>query len=398
MEPNDKAGHLAGVSGHNYRIAVVLLLALIVYGSLYPLTWNFAQPQDFIFRGPVGLADLLENVVLFLPLGWLLAWHRHGGQPGWLAGFAVWFVNALVVASVLQWLQKYLPRTPALSDIGFNMLGFVIGWLGGMVSGDALERLSQRYLNLHGADSFALVILVLWLAAELFPFIPTIDRSSVVDNVKSLWQQAAWQPRRMLLHAGMTMIGLEALAHLLRSAAAERLVRPLAVIATLGMLSGKFVIINQAPGVPVVLGIVAGAVAWTGIDRLDASRRSWIMLAIASASYLLHAIWPLQWNELPTAMSWLPFASSLAGSIEAVVTSVAFESLCFGAIIWSAMRNGASLGGMTVIVAIVALACEWTQRYLPGRTAEITSVLLALGMGWLIAALGSKELQPRSED
>ena len=34
-----------------------------------------------------------------------------------------------------------------------------------------------------------------------------------------------------------------------------------------------------------------------------------------------------------------------------------------------------------------ATAVELSQRYLPGRTAEITSVLLALGMGWLIAAL-----------
>lgn len=389
MEPIDKAGHPAAASGRNYHIAVALLLALIVYGSLYPLTWNFAQPQEFIFRGPIGLADLLENVVLFLPLGWLLAWYWHG-RPGRLTGFAVWFAVALVVASVLQWLQKYLPRTPALSDIGFNMLGFLLGWLGGMVSGNSLRRLAQRHLNLHGVDRFALVMLALWLAAELFPFIPTIDRSSVVDNVKSLWQQAAWQPRRMLLHAGMTLIGLEALAHLARSVAAERLVRPLAVVATLAMLGGKFVVINQAPGVPVVLGIVAGAAAWAAIDRLDSVRRLWSVAAIAIASYLLHALWPLRWNDVPTAMSWLPFASSLAGSIEAVVTSVAFESLCFGAIIWSAVRNGAAPGGMTVVVAIVAFACEWTQRYLPGRTAEITSVLLAIGMGWLVVALGSK--------
>ena len=187
-----------------------------------------------------------------------MAWH---GRPGRLTGFAVWFAVALVVASVLQWLQKYLPRTPALSDIGFNMLGFLLGWLGGMVSGNSLRRLAQRHLNLHGVDRFALVMLALWLAAELFPFIPTIDRSSVVDNVKSLWQQAAWQPRRMLLHAGMTLIGLEALAHLARSVAAERLVRPLAVVATLAMLGGKFVVINQAPGVPVVLGIEFGVFA-----------------------------------------------------------------------------------------------------------------------------------------
>jgi len=87
-------------------------------------------------------------------------------------------------------------------------------------------------------------------------------------------------------------------------------------------------------------------------------------------------------------MGWLPFASSLAGSIEAVVTSVAFECLCFGGIIWSATRNGASPGGMTVSTALLAFACEWTQRYLPTRTAEITSVVLALGIGWLVAALG----------
>jgi len=312
VHPQVKAGHPAGASRRNHRIAVGLLLSLIVYGSLYPLTWNLAQPQDFIYWGPLGLVDVAENVILFLPLGWLLAW-RHHGRPRQLAVLVVCFLIALVVASILQWLQKYLPRTPALSDILFNMLGFAAGWLAGMISASSLNRLSRPHLDLHAADRFALVMVVLWMAAELFPFIPTLDRSSVADNVKSLWQQDLWQPRRMLLHLAVTVI--------------------------------------------------------------------------ATAAYLLHAIWPLQWNDRPTAMRWLPFASSLSGSIEAVVSTVAFECLCFGAIVWSAARNGGSLGGMTVTVAILALACEWTQRYLPGRTAEITSVLLALGMGWLFAAL-----------
>ena len=39
----------------------------------------------------------------------------------------------------------------------------------------------------------------------------------------------------------------------------------------------------------------------------------------------------------------------------------------------------------TICTAVLALACEWTQRYLPTRTAEITSVLLAIGMGWLLS-------------
>ena len=207
MQPQVKAGHRAGASRRNHRIAVGLLLSLIVYGSLYPLTWNLAQPQDFIYWGPLGLVDVAENVILFLPLGWLLAW-RHHGRPRQLAVLVVWFLIALVVASILQWLQKYLPRTPALSDILFNMLGFAAGWLAGMISASSLNRLSRPHLDLHAADRFALVMVVLWVAAELFPFIPTLDRSSVADNVKSLWQQDLWQPRRMLLHLAVTVIGL----------------------------------------------------------------------------------------------------------------------------------------------------------------------------------------------
>ena len=386
MEPEARKGQPASAGRSNHRIAIGLLLSLIVYGSLYPFAWNFPQPQDFVYWGPLGLADVVENVILFLPLGWLLAWHYHAlGRPR--AGFVAWFPISLIVAGILQWLQKYLPRTPALSDIVFNMLGFTAGWLAGLTSASSLNRLSRRHLDLHSADRFALVMVLLWLAAELYPFIPTLDPSFVVYNVKSLWQQDLWQPRRMLLHMAVTAIGLEALAQLVRSVAAARLARPLAAIATLAALGGKFVIIWQAPGLPVILGIAAGAAAWLGIDRMTERPRWWTLLAIASAAYLLHAIWPLQWKDRPGAMHWLPFSSSLSGSIGSVVNTVAFECLCFGAIIWCAVRNGSSLLGMTVSVATLAFACEYAQRYLPGRTAEITSVLLALGMGWLIAAL-----------
>ena len=394
VESNEIKVRPATAGGRNHGIAVGLLLVLICYGSLFPLTWNFTQPQEFIFRGSLGLIDVLENFVLFLPLGALLAWRYHGSAEQW-RGFAQWLMIALFVASILQWLQKFLPRTPALSDIAFNMVGFVVGWWAGMLTRRRLHQLAQRHLNLEGADRFALVMIVLWFTAELFPFIPSFDVSSVVDNVKSLWLQDPWQPRRMLLHIGMTVIGLEALACLARSVAAERLARPLAGITVLGVLAGKFFVVNQAPGLPVVLGIVGGAVVWRCIDWIAARPRLWGVLLVATASYLLHAIWPLHWSDVPSAMGWLPFASSLAGSIEAVITSVAFECLCFGAIIWSSTRNGASLGGMTACTAILAFACEWAQRYLPTRTSEITSVLLAISIGWLIAALNKSNYVKR---
>ena len=140
--------------------------------------------------------------------------------------------------------ERGIRHVAALSDIGFNMLGFLLGWLGGMVSGNSMRRLAQRHLNLHGADRFALVMIVLWLAAELFPFIPTFDVSSVVDNVKSLWQQDFWQPRRMLLHMGMTVIGLEALARLVRENAKLRDLL-LGAIADIGDLQARIEAVNM---------------------------------------------------------------------------------------------------------------------------------------------------------
>ena len=128
----------------SYRIAVVILLALITYGSLYPLTWNFDQPQDFIYFGPVGIIDVMENVLLILPLGFLLGWHLNDCQRR-LLHFWKWFVVVMVVASVLQWMQKYLPRTPAASDILFNMVGYVLGWWAGRFSARTMNSVVERH-------------------------------------------------------------------------------------------------------------------------------------------------------------------------------------------------------------------------------------------------------------
>jgi VanZ family protein len=401
-EHAEHASH--AIHPRSYRIAIALVLLLIVYGSLYPLRWDFAHPQDFVTSGGIHLGDVLENVALFLPLGWLLAWHGQHESPGPRrtgARFVLWWLIALVVASVLQWLQKYLPRTPALSDIVFNMLGHTLGWWAGAVSVQGMHRLQQRHTRLHAAERFAMLMVGIWWVAELFPLIPTIDVSSVVDNVKTLWQQPAWQPRRMALHVGMTVLGLEATARLVRSAArvaSHAPARRVCALVLAMVLAGKFVVIHQAPGLAVVLGILGGAAVWRGIDAIDAGSawpentglRLVFVWGVALATYLVNAlypIWPMVWRNPPDAMRWMPFGSSLSGNIESAITNVAFECLCFGAMVWTAVRRGSDWRRATLFAALLAFACEWLQRYLPTRTAEITSVVTALGMGWCVAAL-----------
>ncbi|MFZ3125407.1 MAG: VanZ family protein [Acidovorax sp.] len=376
-------------------VALPLVLLLIVYGSLYPFRWNFSDPQAFIWSGRIGLVDLVENIVLFLPLGGLLGWAGQG-QPRRWAFFAAWLVVSLAVASALQWLQKYLPRTPALSDVVFNMAGFLLGWGAGFVARWRAGHLLVRHQGWADADRYTLALIALWWVAELYPLIPTLDVSSVAQNVKSLWQQDLWQPRRMLLHVGMAVIGLSAVVQLARTAHLAHRARTWALVAALAVLAGKFVVVGQSPGMAVVLGIGGGWLLWRWLDSWAPGARWGATAWVALATCLLDAIWPWAWRTPPADMAWMPFASTLSATVESAVTARAFECLCFGAILWSTVRNGALLGGMTICTAVLALACEWTQRYLPTRTAEITSVLLAIGMGWLLsvctAARGPRKL------
>ena len=151
-----------------------------------------------------------------------------------------------------------------------------------------------------------------------------------------------------------------------------------------------FVLVQSAQrgwraGMAVVLGIGGGWLLWRWLDTWAPGTR-WAATAwVALATYLLDAIWPWAWRTPPADMEWMPFASTLSTWVQSAITARAFECLCFGAVLWSTVRNGALLVGMTICTAVLALACEWTQRYLPTRTAEITSVLLAIGMGWLLS-------------
>lgn len=365
-------------------VALALVVLLVAYGSLFPFQWNFNAPQAFIWSGRIGLVDLIENIALFVPLGGLLGWAGQGRPRKWVF-FAAWLVAAMVLASALQWLQKFLPRTPALSDVIFNMAGYALGWGAGFAARWRVGHLLNRHQGWADADQFTLVLIALWCVAELYPLIPTLDVSSVAQNVKSLWQQDLWQPRRMLLHVGIAMIGLSAIAHLARTAHLAHRTHTLALLATLAVLAGKFVVVGQSPGMAVVLGIGGGWLLWRWLDTWAPGAR-WAATAwVALATYLLDAIWPWAWRTPPADMEWMPFASTLSTWVQSAITARAFECLCFGAILWSTVRNGALLVGMTICTAVLALACEWTQRYLPTRTAEITSVLLAIGMGWLLS-------------
>lgn len=163
------------------RYLAVAYALLTAYASLHPLTgWRDTGAPVFDYlsaawpRYYTGF-DLAANILAYVPLGFLLvpALQRRLG----LAAAAL--LAALAGAGLslgLETLQNFLPsRVPSNIDLASNTIGAMIGAAAGMnwgrdlVDGGRLHRARMRLVAHGHAADFGLVLLGLWLLAQLNP-------------------------------------------------------------------------------------------------------------------------------------------------------------------------------------------------------------------------------------
>ena len=115
--------------------------------------------------------------------------------------------------------------------------------------------------------------------------------------------------------------------------------------------------------------------------------RAAVALSLA-AVIMAQGLHPWHFLAYPHAFSWIPFHSSMSGSIE--VNYVVFLEKCFWytALVWLLTCVRIGMRAATVTAVLLLLVIEIGQMWLPDRSAEITDPLLALLAGILIAHLG----------
>jgi VanZ family protein len=229
-------------------IAYILLVA---YASLHPFTgWRDTGAPVLGFlpaawpRYYTGF-DLVANILAYAPLGFLLV---PALQPR--LGAAAVPLAVLIGGSLsfgVEILQNFLPsRVPSNIDLACNTLGAALGAIAGMFWGRALtdggrlHRLRVRLVTRgHGAD-FGLVLLGLWLLAQLNPellLFGTGDLRALLRVLLELPPLPYSAPRFAVIEASVAATGLLAaglIAWLLlrrrsRSLLAALLLAPLAV-------------------------------------------------------------------------------------------------------------------------------------------------------------------------
>jgi len=162
-----------------YLLAAYALL--IVYASLHPFSgWRDTgvAPLAFLFAPLpryITAFDIAANVFGYAPLGFLAVLALFPALRGATAVFVALFVAAALSVS-LEALQNYLPsRVTSNLDLAANSVGGLLGAAigakySGRLLGDAgLHALRHRVFRPGGGTDLGLVLIGLWLIAQLNP-------------------------------------------------------------------------------------------------------------------------------------------------------------------------------------------------------------------------------------
>jgi len=166
---------------HRSQIAAPLLFAVFVGLILYVSLWPFR----FVPHGPSLLeaigrlswvrfsrADMLYNVLLYLPYGFccgLLVEPRLGR----FGGIVIATLSGAALSTSMEALQASIAtRSSNLTDVVCNTAGALAGAACGSVWQVLGARIAPQAAAKGRSGAIALLVLVLWLIARLWPLIP----------------------------------------------------------------------------------------------------------------------------------------------------------------------------------------------------------------------------------
>jgi hypothetical protein len=102
---------------------------------------------------------------------------------------------------------------------------------------------------------------------------------------------------------------------------------------------------------------------------------------------VLFRLEPFVFSAAPGPYSWMSFLSFMQGSIDLDVQSFFEKFFLYGRLIWLLSEAGLATRLSTLGVSAALLLASFVQVFVPGRSAEITDAILALGAGEFLRAL-----------
>ncbi len=369
---------------------LVAVLSLIVYGSLYPFDIRADSFDGGIWRAltllswqRAGRADRGSNVLLYLPLGFLLALAYARASHRFLALLLATLTGALISLAI-EVTQVYISvRVPSLTDLSLNTAGALLGAVAGLGwrGLHALMRIPQHVEN-PTRDPSAIVVLGAWLLWRLAPFVPQLDLGQLKAAMRPLIRPHV-DPLDVLSYLACWLVINQAISAIVSRQ--RRLEALLLVIAT--VLVGQLVIAYQAfaPAELVALLLVLPLIVL--MYRMKSRpRRSMLLLAMLGL-LLIDGLAPFEFAATPGAWQLWPLQDGALGASWPSLPAVLRALFIYAALLWVARDWSGAMDTAIALALGLVLLIEILQLWQPTYQTSITRPLAVLLLGWLMKRL-----------
>jgi VanZ family protein len=379
--------HAGGVRPNLYRI-LLIVIALIVYGSLYP--WEFHSTQlaasplwVLIHSWPTQIdrfliRDIAVNLLIYMPVGvfGFLALRQNFRTP---FAMTITVLIALTLSSAIEMTQLFDDaRECSAFDVVCNVSGTVFGvalgylyqnWLKGFVVR------AERAKLLH--PSGAILLFYTWLAYEAFPLFPVLSRTGLAEKFRDLFRGVSVSPLETFTYFVEWLIVAKLLETVLGIEGIRRWF-PLLLL----VLPAKLLIAGRTFSWSELVGAGLAYVASYLLSGYP--QRAVLVAGLIVLLLILRGLAPYHWSSVANRFSWIPFSGFLAADREFGMLIFLRKCFWYGSAVWLLRAAGWRLARAAVAVALLLSAIEMIQIHLPGRVAEITDPLLALIMASIL--------------
>jgi VanZ family protein len=372
------------------RLLLLGYLAFLVYASLYPIS-SFRIPEEnvlalFSGKTKISRADALTNLLVYLPLGWLLAarYPRLGTLLAALLGCGLSFA--------IECLQAFVPgRVPSVLDWGLNTAGSLLGAALASRVRHFPWRRSEPILEPGARARLGLVAFGTWVSAQLFPFVPAADIDYLRDGLRPVWHVLRGSESFSFAPASVCALSTLALSIILRdSLRPNRGSRVLVPLAFFAVLVAKVPVIGRQLTLEALMGALVGLlVSW---KLSDSTSRNRVALIAAIGAIVVEGLRSEGAGAALLPFNWILFRTHLTNELVGAASDILagawpFLALAFVASGWRSFAPGRTALAGAATVFFFVLVLEWVQQFLPGRTPDVTDAVIASG-AWLAAWIG----------
>ena len=374
----------------NFSIATAVVIAVIVYGSLYP----FAFRQPIFALGPAARAlfeswnetpsrgDFIANVALYMPLGFF-AILAIGKGVGTAKRIALAIVTGALLSTCMELTQYYDDgRQTAATDLYANVVGTALGAIGGSLTGGDFRWPLLREIS---ANRVPALLLIAWAGYRLFPYVPTTDLHKYWDTLKPVIVHPSLTGYDLFRYTAIWLtIGV-----LIEAISAPKRVWLLFPLFVGVVLVAKVMMVDTTLTTAEITGAGLAFCAW-GVLAVHGRLRVAVIALLFCGYVIAERLEPFQFEGTAGAFSWVPFLGFMSSSPEIGVLSFFQKFFLFGSSIWLLAQAGLRLRSSIVVVASILFTTSCAEVYLPKRSAEITDTVMALVIGALFALMETK--------